>query len=122
MPQNKRAIGSRYEQEAAAFLQNQGLQILEKNYRCRLGEIDLIAREGHTLVFCEVKYRYDLGAGDPAEAVDSRKQQTIYRVAQWYMKQHRWPVDTPCRFDVVTVTGTGEKNEIRWLPDSFGSW
>ena len=97
-------MGSRYEQEAAAFLNQKGLDIVEQNYRCRVGEIDLIARDGETLVFCEVKYRYNGGAGDPAAAVDYRKQQTIFRVAQWYLQQHHLPEDTPCRFDVATLT------------------
>ena len=122
MKRNQRTVGSRYEQEAAAFLTTQGLTILEQNYRCRAGEIDLIAREGQMLVFCEVKYRYDCGAGDPASAVDGRKQQTIFRVAQWYMQKYHLPEDTPCRFDVVAITGVGEDLRIRWIPDAFGSW
>ncbi|MBP3700932.1 MAG: YraN family protein [Lachnospiraceae bacterium] len=122
MKRNQRTVGSRYEQEAAAFLTTQGLTILEQNFRCRAGEIDIIAREGQALVFCEVKYRYDGGAGDPAAAVDGRKQQTIFRVAQWYMQKHCLPEDTPCRFDVVALTGVGEKLRIRWIPDAFGSW
>ena len=72
-------VGSRYEQEAAAFLSKKGLAIREQNFRCRAGEIDLIASQEGTLVFCEVKYRYDGSAGDPAAAVDYRKQQTIFR-------------------------------------------
>ena len=119
---NQRTVGSRYEQEAAAFLTKKGLTIVAQNYRCRAGEIDLIAREGQTLVFCEVKYRYDGGAGDPAAAVDYRKQQTIFRVAQWYLQAKHLPEDTPCRFDVVAMTGVGEELQIRWIPDAFGSW
>ena len=122
MKRNQRMVGSRYEQEAAAFLSKQGLAIREQNFRCRAGEIDLIASQEGTLVFCEVKYRYDSSAGDPAAAVDYRKQQTIFRVAQWYLQKHRLPEDTPCRFDVVAITGVGEALEIRWIPDAFGSW
>ena len=62
-----RARGARYEELAAAFLEKQGYVILEKNFFCRTGEIDIIAREGDTLVFVEVKYRKDLAAGDPAD-------------------------------------------------------
>lgn len=119
---NQRTVGSRYEQEAAAFLSKKGLTIITQNYRCRAGEIDLIARDGQTLVFCEVKYRYNGGSGDPAAAVDYRKQQTIFRVAQWYLQVSRLPEDTPCRFDVVAITGVGERLQIRWIPDAFGSW
>ena len=72
---NKREVGSRYEETAAAFLQKKGLHILEKNFRCRQGEIDLVCREGKELVFTEVKYRSDASFGSPFEAVDfaSRK-------------------------------------------------
>lgn len=67
---NKRKIGSRYEEAAAAFLQKQGFRILGKNFRCRQGEIDLVCREGKELVFTEVKYRSDASCGSPFEAVD----------------------------------------------------
>ena len=56
---NQRTVGSRSEQDAAAFLTREGLTVIEQNYRCRAGEIDIIARDGGTLVFCEVKYRYN---------------------------------------------------------------
>ena len=103
-------------------MKQKGLDIIEQNYRCRAGEIDIIARDGQTTVFCEVKYRYDGSAGDPAAAVDYRKQQTIFRVAQWYLQQCRLPENTPCRFDVVAIAGIGEDLQIRWIPDAFGSW
>ena len=74
---NKREIGSRYEEAAAVFLQKQGFRILEKNFRCRQGEIDLVCREGKELVFTEVKYRSDVSCGSPFEAVDFRKQEKI---------------------------------------------
>lgn len=119
---NQRAIGSRYEEKAAAFLTEQGLTVVERNYRCGAGEIDIIAKDGSTWVFCEVKYRYDEGAGDPAEAVDGRKQQIIARAAAWYMRQRRLPEDVPCRFDVIAITGPGEACRIRWIPNAFGSW
>ena len=78
---NKRKIGSRYEEAAAAFLQKQGFRILGKNFRCRQGEIDLVCREGKELVFTEVKYRSDASCGSPFEAVDFRKQEKIRRTA-----------------------------------------
>lgn len=122
MKRNKREIGSRYEERAAAYLAEQGLTIIERNYRCRGGEIDVIARDGSCWVFCEVKYRYDERAGDPAEAVDAKKQQTIFRVASWYMRQQGFAENTPCRFDVIAVTGVGDALRIRWLRDAFGGF
>lgn len=101
---NKRALGTAYEQIAGRYLESQGYQILEYNYRCRLGEIDLIALDGEYLVFCEVKYRAGAGSGDPLEAVDGRKQKIIWRVAQQYLL-HRHVGDVPCRFDVIGIQG-----------------
>ena len=101
---NKREIGSRYEKAAAAFLQSQGFRILEKNFRCRQGEIDLVCQEGKELVFTEVKYRSDTSWGSPFEAVDHRKQEKIRRTALFYLCRYGYPENTPCRFDVVGIT------------------
>lgn len=102
---NKRKIGASYEQAAARYLEEQGYRILEYNFRCRLGEIDLIAHDGKYLVFTEVKYRSDASRGHALEAVDARKQMTIRRVAQFYLMRRHLPEDTACRFDVVGITG-----------------
>ena len=104
--QNRRQIGTKEEALAAAFLEKQGYQILERNFRCRLGEIDLIARDGSTLVFVEVKYRKNADFGTPAEAVNRKKQLTICRVADYYRMVHRIPDNRPCRFDVAAIQGT----------------
>ena len=103
--ENKRATGSRYEEKAAAFLQKEGFEILERNYRDRYGEIDLIAKEGGYLVFVEVKYRKNLKNGYPQEAVHGKKQQKIRHTARYYLYKQGCPEDTPCRFDVVFVVG-----------------
>jgi putative endonuclease len=103
--ENKRQVGSRYEQVAAAFLEKRGWTVLEKNYRCRRGEIDLICRDGRYLVFVEVKYRKDAHFGLPGEAVDWRKQQKIRKAASYYLYSHKLPEDTSCRFDVVGILG-----------------
>jgi putative endonuclease len=112
---NKRSIGTRYEEKAVQYLLQQGYQILERNYRCRQGEIDLIARDGTYLVFLEVKYRHDLRAGYGYEAVDYRKQQRILHSALWYMRQHRIPENQPCRFDVVSFLG----EEVTLIKNAF---
>ncbi len=100
---NKRAVGSRFEEEAAKFLEKQGYRILEKNFRCRLGEIDLIGRSDGYLCFIEVKYRSGSGFGFPSEAVDNRKIRRIVRTALTYMNYHKLSADTPCRFDIVEI-------------------
>ena len=115
MTQNKRETGSRYEQLAAAFLKEQGFQILERNYRCRSGEIDLIAKDGRYLVFVEVKYRKTGAAGSALEAIDGRKAARIRRVASVYLYEKRYPEETPCRFDAAGIDG----DRITYVKDAF---
>ena len=105
--QNRRRLGEEYEELAAAWLEDQGFTILERNFRCRQGEIDIIAREKSYISFVEVKYRSREGQGDPAEAVNGSKQRGICRVAAWYLIKNGLPEDTPCRFDVVSVSPRG---------------
>ena len=105
---NKRSVGAGYESQAALYLQQQGFEILHRNYRCHIGEIDLIAREDDCLVFTEVKYRRTEEYGPGEYHVDKRKQHTIYRVAQqfllWHFPDGNLP---PCRFDVIAIDGAG---------------
>lgn len=112
---NKHEIGSGYEKMAAAYLIERGYEIVEQNFSCRLGEIDLIARDGEYLVFVEVKYRRDDKMGDPAEAVDLRKQQHIRRAAEWYLHSRSVSWDMACRFDVVAILG----ETITLIQDAF---
>ncbi|MEZ3504958.1 MAG: YraN family protein [Lachnospiraceae bacterium] len=102
---NKRQTGAAYEEQAARWLALQGYQIVERNYRCRQGEIDLIVRDGTYLVFAEVKYRRGGQAGHPAEAVDIHKQRKIFRAAACYCYERRVPENQACRFDVVSILG-----------------
>jgi putative endonuclease len=102
---NNRKTGSSYEKLAAEYLQAQGYQILEMNYRCRIGEIDIIAKDDTYLVFIEVKYRRDISCGMPQEAVDRKKQRIISKVADYYRMMHGCTEVTPCRFDVVAICG-----------------
>ena len=111
---NKRKLGSCYEKAAGIYLIEQGYEILEYNYRCRYGEIDLVARDGEDLVFCEVKYRQNQRSGTALEAVDLRKQRNIRKVAEYYLMQHRVG-DIPCRFDVVGI----EKNTFILIKNAF---
>ena len=76
---NKRETGAEYEKKAARYLESCGYKIISSNFRCRAGEIDLIARDGRYLVFIEVKYRVNAQMGEPQEAVDTKKQQKISR-------------------------------------------
>ena len=78
---NTRRIGMAHERQAERFLKGKGYRILARTYRCRAGEIDLIARDGECLVFVEVRYRTDTGKGHPLETVDARKQRRIGTVS-----------------------------------------
>ncbi len=77
MAYNKRTVGAQYEDKAAQFLESKGVRILERNFRNRFGEIDIIGRDKNTYVFTEVKYRKDNRLGDPASAVNLKKQSTM---------------------------------------------
>lgn len=107
---NNRQTGARYEQIAGAYLESRGYRILEYNYRCKAGEIDIIARDGEYLVFCEVKYRTDPSKGMPAEAVDMRKQRVISKCALYYITSHGLS-ELSCRFDVIGILGDGFEKE-----------
>ena len=112
---NTRQTGNVYEQMAADYLEKQGMRILERNFRCRQGEIDLIGMDGQYLVFVEVKYRKTARNGMPAEAVVHIKQQRIRYTAQFYLYSRHYREDMPCRFDVVSILG----DQINWIRDAF---
>lgn len=101
---NNRIIGKKYEDVASDYLSCQGYEILERNYRSRSGEIDIIARDGDYIVFVEVKYRGNYSYGDPLEAVDLRKQQKIRHTAFTYLYKEKYAENTPVRFDVIGIT------------------
>ncbi len=92
-----------YEARAARWLQEQGYEILWRNFRCRFGEIDIIAWAQDTLVFVEVKYRGQTGFGSPEEAVTAAKQRHISNAALYYIKKYVGSLQTSCRFDVVCM-------------------
>lgn len=115
---NKKAEGLAKETEAANYLLEQGYQILSRNFRCRLGEIDIIARNDGYLVFVEVKYRTNMEMGFPEEAITSLKQRRITNTAKYYLLVNRLPESTPCRFDVIVML----KNEIRLIKHAFDAY
>jgi len=115
----RRSLGERGEEVAARHLAAKGLQILERGFRVRCGEIDLIAREGEELVFVEVKTRSTTGCGDPLEAVTEAKRRRILRAASLYL-QSTGAWDHPCRFDLVAVRlGPGGAEEVEHVRAAF---
>lgn len=99
---NKRAVGSQYEKLATAYLMEKGYQILYNNYYCKMGEIDIIARDHEYIVFIEVKYRRTKQFGYPREAVTYQKRKHILRTAQYYLLTQIGR-EQACRFDVIEI-------------------
>lgn len=114
MEKNCRKTGTKYERIAGEYLKAKGYRILEYNFRCRRGEIDIIAKDGECLVFCEVKYRSDAKSGFPAEAVDERKQRRLSACALYYLAI-KGEENAECRFDVVCIL----RNQIQLYQNAF---
>ena len=102
-----------------AYLQLRGLRPIVRNYRCRLGEIDLIGRHGDALVFVEIRYRASPAFLNPKETVDWRKQQRIARVASHFLRAHPQFAQAPSRFDVVAVTRSKRRLRFEWIQNAF---
>lgn len=121
--QPTRKVGSDAEARAARFLQKKGLVILNRNYSVRTGEIDLIARDGSTLVFVEVRHRASQRHGSGAESVTHFKQQRIIKAARYYLQQHYATSNDlpPCRFDVVSSStpNAGDRATLEWIKNAF---
>jgi putative endonuclease len=107
-------VGADKERLALAYLERRGLRRVESNYRCRLGEIDLIMRDGDTLVFVEVRFRSSDRFGTPAETVGPHKQRRLAAAAGLYLQKNAFNI--PCRFDVIAI-GAGDL--IDWIQDAF---
>lgn len=115
-------IGLEAEQLAAKYLEYKGYQVLERRYRSRLGEIDLIARQNACLVFVEVKYRKSLAEGRPSLAVNPAKQQRIRRTALQYLQQHGCQAaqnDVSCRFDVIELWQEKGRYRVHHYKNAF---
>ena len=113
----RQLAGERAEAQALDALVLRGWQPLARNVRCRAGEIDLVLRDGDTIVFVEVRQRSRDDYGGAAASVGAAKQRRILRTAQWWLLrrygQRAWP---PCRFDVIAFDGAGG---MQWLPAAF---
>ena len=111
-------LGQHYEQLAADYLQQQGLRLISSNFQYKAGEIDLIMRDGDTLVFVEVKYRASAAFGGAMAAVTYSKQQKLLRASRWYLQQHRLS-DQPCRLDVLAIEGQ-PPFQYHWVKNAIG--
>ena len=111
------SAGQQAVDRALAYLETEGLSLVERNYRCRGGEIDLIMRDGGKLVFVEVRFRSDPRFGGALASVDLKKQGRLVHAAAHYLAAKR--IDRPSRFDVVGVSPDQGKLAIQWIKDAF---
>jgi putative endonuclease len=111
-------LGKAGEDAAAALLARGGFRVVDRNFRCPAGEIDIVARRGRLLAFCEVKARRSTRWGDPSEAVNYAKRSRLRRLAAAWMDVHR-PGDVDVRFDVVSVIVRAGRLDARHIPDAF---
>jgi putative endonuclease len=112
------AAGARAEALAASFLARHGLAIVARNYRTRMGEIDLVARDGDTLVFVEVRQRASAAFGGAAESINAAKRARLIAAARAYLA--KLPYEPACRFDAVLIDGTAPPT-IDWRRDVIGT-
>lgn len=121
-----REQGEYTESLACQYLENKGFKLIEKNFNCRLGEIDLIMKDSDSLVFVEVRYRRSNNFGSGAESVTASKQAKLIKTASLYLQQHAKLNKYPSRFDIVSITGFIETDDINnidfdWIENAFGA-
>lgn len=118
MSLHNKSLGCEGEELAAAYLERRRYRIIERNYRCKGGEIDIVARDGKTVVFIEVKTRKNSVYGPPQLAVTPFKQRQISKAALTWLAKSR-QLDAAARFDVISITFSGREPEIEHIPNAF---
>lgn len=116
---NTAATGAHYEQRAMELLVRAGLALVDRNWRSRFGELDLVMRDGNVLVFVEVRYRRDPRFGGSAASVDAGKRGKLVRAAQGFLQAHPNLASLPCRFDVVAFDGAADAPVGNWHRAAF---
>ena len=121
-----REQGEYTENLACQYLENKGFKLIEKNFNCRLGEIDLIMKDKDSLVFVEVRYRRSNNFGSGAESITISKQSKLIKTASLYLQQHAKLNQYPARFDIVSISGFIETDNINnidfdWIENAFGA-
>ena len=119
-PRDARARGEAVERKAAAWLAARGLTLVAANQHAKGGELDLVMRDGDTLVFVEVRHRADTRHGHPLETVTIAKQRRLIRAARFYLQRNR--LSCACRFDVLAVTGQPPDLEFQWVTNAFDAY
>ena len=120
MADPRHRLGTRKEKQALGFLLTHGLTLLQRNFRTRFGEIDLVMLDRDCVVFIEVRYRGARDLCSAAESVDGRKRRRLMLAAACYLRRHASMAEKPARFDVVAIDGVSPgRDRIRWLRDAF---
>ncbi len=117
MSSDKQQQGFGVETWVGRYLEKHGLKLIQRNFSCKVGEIDLIMVDNDQLVFVEVRSRRNNRDGSPAETVTPAKQRRLIRCAGYYLQTKR--INMPCRFDVVAVTGDEDDWNIEWIRNAF---
>lgn len=112
-------IGNAAESQACDYLQQQGLELIARNYRAPFGELDLIMRDHDHTVFVEVRFRRDQRYGSGADSITRVKQDKLVKTALYYLQQHPKQAKYPMRFDVVSLSASGDQMDIEWIKDAF---
>lgn len=118
---DRQALGAAAEAAALRHLETAGLALLARNARFKVGELDLVMRDGDTVVFVEVRYRRNDRFGDGATSVDRRKRRRVELAALAWLAGRPALQDSPCRFDVVSVDGTASAMRAAWIPGAFSA-
>lgn len=118
-----RSKGFEMETYVADYLAKQGINIIERNFSCKMGEIDIIATHKkaheHTLIFIEVRYRANTFFGSATESVSYTKQKKLTRTAQYYLMRNPWGQKLNCRFDIIGVSLKNDQPLIEWIEHAF---
>lgn len=112
---NKTTLGQNAEQQAFLFLESKGLRLITRNFRCLVGEIDLIMYDGDVVVFVEVRKRSRNDFGDAIDSVNFSKQRKILKTATYYLQKRNWFDKVDCRFDVIGIT----QGRCEWIKNAF---
>jgi len=112
-------VGNAAESLACDYLQQQGLELLTRNYRAPCGELDLIMRDHDHVIFVEVRFRRHNYYGSGADSVTAIKQDKLIKTALYYLQQHPKQAKHPARFDVVSLSATDGQTDIEWIKDAF---
>ena len=119
MEHNRQQLGIAAEDRAAQFLIDAGLEVLQRNYRCRMGELDLIARHGNTLVIAEVRMRSSARFGGAAASITWNKRRRIVRTTRHLLTRYPWLQKCAVRFDAVLIAGDGA---VEWIKGAFDAF